>query len=185
MLFPSYAPNSYHCLCSAWPIYPVPSLVVAIPPCAFALTRRANATLIDARPSLCSELSRSSFAFLPTASLCLCSGSPYRRGSVLGWSMLCRRRAAPCVVWLFNAVACRSKSHLIYAMPPPCDPTPSFSGATQIFAMPPLIGTQPSNAPAGHSISYLRCANAKHFGATPPLLSFSFSFLGYRWLLGY
>ena len=148
MLFPSYAPNSYHCLCSAWPIYPVPSLVVAILPVAFALTRRAAAL----RSLLCHRFARTrlalpllfcpqrifAFAFLPTANLCLCSGSPYRcfapsclalpllsvqsrlcrRGSVLGWKILCLRRAAPCVVWLFNAVACRSKSHLIYAMPP-------------------------------------------------------------------
>lgn len=167
--------HAFPLLRSAWPIYPVPSLVVAIHPVAFALTRRATAKLLSsthcranavrigavlarallcpALPSLYSWLPRSSFAFLPTASLCLCSGSPYRRGSVLGWSKLCRRRAAPCVVWLFNAVACHSNSYLLYALPS-------------------LIGTQPINAPAGHSISYLRCANAKHFGATPPLSFF-------------
>ena len=65
-----------------------------------------------AMPPLCSDSPCSSFAFLPTANLCLCSGSPYRRGSVLGWSMLCLRRAAPCVVWLFNASAVRSYAQL-------------------------------------------------------------------------
>lgn len=96
------------CLCSDSPrrrcahqCPAVPLLCNAVPSSAPLCSSFANRSL---------AFRRISFAFLPTANLCLCSGSPYRRGSVLGWSKLCRRRAAPCVVWLFNAVACHSSS---------------------------------------------------------------------------
>ena len=130
--------------------------------CAFATRRHPSLCLCYASPRLafasrchpsrclCSDsplhcLAYLSYAFAPICLalpllsvqswLCLCSGSPCRRGSVLGLAMLCLRRAAPCVVWLFNAVACRSKSHLIYAMPPQSTPSLSTSIALLWFAL--------------------------------------------------